>query len=123
SGVENMVNFETHSGTFRVNGEVIHDGGFVFFAVGNARQTGGGTPLTPLAHVGDGRLDIMIVHEMSRLQFMGLVPELRAGTHLDNAHVSYHRSDYLVVETHEGCLVNADGEHVAGTTFSYDVLQ
>lgn len=122
SGVENMVNFETHRGTFRVNGEVIHEGGFVFFAVGNARQTGGGTPLTPLAHVGDGRLDIMIVHEMSRLQFMALVPDLRAGTHLESPHVSYYRSDELVVETREGCLVNADGEHIAGTTFEYDVL-
>lgn len=122
SGVENMVNFDVHHGTFRVDGKEVHAGGFVFFAVGNARQTGGGTPLTPLAQIGDGRLDIMLVHEMSRLQFMALLPEIRSGTHLDSPHVSYHRGDELVVESRAPLLVNADGEHVAGESFRYDIL-
>lgn len=122
SGVENMVTFEEHVAAFRVNGELVHDGGFIFFAVGNARRTGGGTPLTPLANVGDGRLDIMLVHEMSRLQFMALLPELRAGTHLDNPHVSYFRADTLEVYPRSPLHVNADGEHVAGNAFSYDIL-
>lgn len=122
SGVENIVSFDVHHGTFTMDGDIVHEGGFVFFAVGNARQTGGGSPLTPLAQVGDGRLDIMLVHEMSRLQFMALLPELRAGTHLDNPHVSYYRADEFVVETREPLSVNADGEYVAGESFRYDVL-
>ncbi|HEX2167784.1 MAG TPA: YegS/Rv2252/BmrU family lipid kinase [Longimicrobiales bacterium] len=122
AGVENMVAFDVHDGAFRLNGELVHDGGFIFFAVGNAWQTGGGTLLTPLANVGDGRLDVMLVHEMSRLQFMGLLPELRAGTHLDSPHVSYYRADTLEVSPRSPLLVNADGEHVAGDSFSYDVL-
>jgi lipid kinase YegS len=121
-GVENIVNFDVHEGSFRVNGQLVHEGEFVFFAVGNARQTGGGTPLTPLAQVGDGRLDIMLVHGMSRLQFMALLPDLRAGTHLDSPHVSYHRGDEFDVTSRGELLVNADGERVAGESFSYDVL-
>lgn len=121
-GVEQMMTFEVADGRFRVNGEVVHEGGFVFFAVGNARRTGGGTPLTPLARVGDGRLDIMLVHGMSRLQFMGLLPDLRAGTHLDSPHVSYYRADDFDVTTRGDVSVNADGEQVAGETFRYDVL-
>src|SRR5690606_31137734 len=77
---------------------------------------------TPLAQVVDGRLDIMLVHEMSRLQVMALLPELRAGTHLDSPHACYHRADELVLECTEPLPVNADGEHVAGESFRYDVL-
>lgn len=122
SGVENMMKFEVHSARFSVGGEVVHDGEYIFFAVGNARQTGGGTPLTPLAEVGDGRLDIMLVHGMSRLQFMALLPDLRAGTHLDSPHVSYFRADRFDVEDAGDIVVNADGEHVAGESYHYDVL-
>jgi diacylglycerol kinase (ATP) len=121
-GVENMMSFELHRGVFRVNGEEVHDGEFLLFAVGNARQTGGGTPLTPLAEVGDGRLDIMLVRGLSRLQFMALLPDLRAGTHLDNPHVSYYRGDEFDVTPDGEIDVNADGEAVAGDSFRYDVL-
>jgi diacylglycerol kinase (ATP) len=121
-GVEEIVTFDVHRGRFRLNGDVIHDGEFVFYAVGNARQTGGGTPLTPLAHVGDGRLDIMLVRGMSRVRFMALLPDLRSGTHLESPHVSYYRGDELCIDAAGEILVNADGEHVAGTSFYYDVL-
>lgn len=121
-GVENMMKFEVHSGRFSVGGELVYDGEFMFFAVGNARQTGGGTPLTPLAKFGDGRLDIMLVHGMTRLQFMALLPDLRAGTHLDSPHVSYYRADRFDVEGAGDIVVNADGEHIAGDTYHYDVL-
>ena len=121
-GVEQIVTFDLAEGTFRVDGDVVYEGSFVFFAVGNARRTGGGTPLTPLARMGDGRLDIMLVHGMSRLQFMGLLPDLRAGTHLDSPHVSYYRADDFEVSTRGVVAVNADGEPVAGESFRYDVL-
>ncbi|MBR9990991.1 MAG: YegS/Rv2252/BmrU family lipid kinase [Gemmatimonadetes bacterium] len=122
-GVENMMKFDVHKGAFRVDGRIVHDGDFIFFAVGNARQTGGGMPLTPIAQVGDGRLDIMLVHGMSRLQFMALLPELRAGTHLDSRHVSYFRADEFDVEPEGELCVNADGEAVAGESFRFDVLR
>jgi lipid kinase YegS len=121
-GVKQIVTFDIPEGTFRVDGDVVHEGPFVFFAVGNARRTGGGTPLTPLARVGDGRLDIMLVHGMSRWQFMRLLPDLRAGTHLDSPYVSYYRADDFAVSTRGVVAVNADGEAVAGESFRYDVL-
>jgi lipid kinase YegS len=121
-GVRSMMRFRVRSGVFRIDGDIVHDGTFVFFAVGNARQTGGGTPLTPLARTGDGRLDVVLVHGMSKLQFISLAPRLRAGTHLDSPHVSYYRTDDFTVEPRDDVTVNADGEAVAGETFSYDIL-
>jgi diacylglycerol kinase family enzyme len=36
--------------------------------------------------------------------------------------VSYYRTDDFTVEPRDDVTVNADGEAVAGETFSYDIL-
>lgn len=123
SGARNLVKFRVRRAAFRVDGRTVHDGSFIFFAVGNSRQTGGGTPVTPLADVDDGRLDVTIVRGMSRLRFIALLPKLRAGTHLDHPCVYSYRARSLEVRARGGLGVNADGEPVAGGTFHYDVLK
>jgi lipid kinase YegS len=123
SGARKLVRFEAASGVFRADGEVVHRGRFVFFAVGNARWTGGGTRVTPRADRGDGKLDIVVVTGDSRLDFLTLLPDIRAGTHLDSPDVIYLRADTLEVEAEEPIAVNADGEHIAGRHFSYGLLE
>jgi lipid kinase YegS len=109
-------------GVFRSGGRVLHEGRFVIFAVGNGRHTGGGTPITPLADHGDGKLDLVVVHGGSRMDFVSLLPELRAGTHVGNPDVSYFRADGFEVLLPDGVQVNADGEPVAGTRLRYDLF-
>lgn len=122
-GVKGLLDFRLHGGVFRVNGRVVYAGEFVFFAVGNARQTGGGTPVAPLADVDDGCLDVMLVRDVSRLEFIRLLPRLRRGTHLRSPHVSYYRARRFEVETHGDVAVNADGEPVAGRVLRYELLK
>ena len=87
-------------------------GEVMLFAVGNAKRTGGGSMLTPRAEFGDGNLDVMVVPGMSRVDFMALLPDLRAGTHLDNPDVLYFQTPELEVESQEELSVNVDGEPV-----------
>jgi diacylglycerol kinase (ATP) len=122
TGARLLTRYEPVLGRFQAGGRVVYEGEFMFFAVGNARRTGGGTPLTPLADHGDGKLDLVVVRGGSRLDFLALLPELRAGTHLDNPDVSYFRADGFDVRTREPVAVNADGEPVAGRRFRYDLL-
>jgi diacylglycerol kinase (ATP) len=122
AGARLLARYAPAQGRFLADGRVVHEGDFVFFAVGNARRTGGGTPLTPLADHGDGKLDLMVVCCGSRREFVALLPDLRAGTHLDSPAVSYFRADRFEVHTREPIEVNADGEPVAGRRFRYDLL-
>jgi lipid kinase YegS len=122
TGVRLLARYTPVAGVFRSGGRVLHAGEFVFYAVGNARHTGGGTPITPLADHGDGKLDLVVVHGGSRMDFLSLLPELRAGTHLANPDVSYFRADGFQVLLPDGVEVNADGEPVAGTRLRYDLL-
>jgi diacylglycerol kinase (ATP) len=104
--------FESPEGE-RYSGEVM------LFAVGNAKRTGGGSMLTPRAEFGDGELDIVIVPGMNRMDFMALLPDLRAGTHLDSPDVLYFRTSELDVVSDEELSVNADGEPLTGERFRY----
>lgn len=52
-------------------------------AAGNGSHCGGGFNALPLADVTDGRLDVLVVNDVSRLKFVMLVGDYRAGTYVD----------------------------------------
>ena len=52
-------------------------------AAGNASHCGGGFNALPLADVSDGRMDVLVVNDVSRLTFALLVGDYRAGTYID----------------------------------------
>ncbi len=120
-GAKQFVGLKKRRARFLVGGDVLHEGEFLVFAVGNARRTGGGTLLTPLARYGDGKLDIVIVPGLSRLDFLALMPDLRAGTHLESPYVLYVQAPSLRVESDRPLRVNADGEPLRGRLFEYDI--
>lgn len=121
TGARQLVGLRKRRARFVADGELLHDGEFLVFAVGNARRTGGGTLLTPLARHGDGRLDIVVVRGMSRLDFLALMPDLRAGTHLDSPDVLYLKASELLVEAERPVRVNADGEGMRARRYRYAI--
>lgn len=52
-------------------------------AAGNGSHCGGGFNALPLADVTDGRMDVLVVNDVSRLTFVLLVGDYRAGTYVD----------------------------------------
>jgi diacylglycerol kinase family enzyme len=120
-GVQELVEMEIAHGRFRADGELIHDGPFLFFAVGNGPRTGGGNLLTPHADLSDGLLDVCVVPELTRVALVALAPQLRGGRHTDNDDVIYRQVRELVVEAQEPLRVNADGEPLEGRRFTYRI--
>lgn len=121
-GARMLVRFQPAHGVFEADGRQVYSGRFVFFAVGNASRTGGGTPVTPLADPGDGRLDVVILCDVSRFQLLRMLPRLRAGTHMRNPYVLYMRAHQVTVTLGAPARINADGEAVEGQEFRYSVL-
>jgi diacylglycerol kinase (ATP) len=120
-GIRRFAALEPTTARFTTGGTTIHDGAFLLFAVGNARSTGGGTEVTPRAEMGDALLDVCIVKEVSRVEFLGLLPDLRAGEHLDHPAVIYRQLPELTVECAEQLHVNADGEPQRDRRYHYTV--
>ncbi len=121
TGVKKFVELRGVEARFTADGKLLHEGSFMLFAVGNGRQTGGGSLLTPRAEVDDGWLDVLVVPELPRVDFLALLPDLRSGTHLQSPDVIYGQARELRVDAKEDLSVNADGEPLRGRRFRYGV--
>ena len=118
TGVRKFATLEPSEARF-TDGELIHEGGFLLFAVGNGGRTGGGNWLTPRADLADGKLDLCIVLEMSRVEFMRLLPDLRTGKHLGHPRVIYRQVERVEIDSVEELSVNADGEPLSAHKLVY----
>ena len=119
TGVRKFVRLEPRRARFACGGEVLHDGEFLIFAVGNAHRTGGGVNITVEAEMDDRLLDVCIVEAMGHVEFARLAPQLRAGNHVDHPRVTYRKVRSLTVDADEALTVNADGEPVTARRFEY----
>lgn len=119
TGARNLLAMQPERARFVIDGRTVHEGEFVFFAVGNAGRTGGGTRIAPRADVRDGRLDIIVVPGVSRLEFLALLPDLRAGTHLESPDVLYLRARRFEVHGAREIAVNVDGEPLRSRDLVY----
>lgn len=94
---------------------------FLLFAVGNARATGAGTRIAPLARADDGLLDLCLVEPMARVAFAGLLLELRRGEHLERDGVLYAQVPWVRIESAAPITVNVDGEPASLDRLDYGV--
>lgn len=122
AGVREFVEFRSAVATFLdARGRVIFAGEFLFFAVGNGPRTGGGSRVTPFARLDDGLLDLVVVPAMPRLDFLALLPDLRAGTHLGKAGIVYARAPTFTIRPTTSIAVNTDGEPLRARRLRYSI--
>jgi lipid kinase YegS len=122
TAVRKLASLQPMHAVFETDAGVLYEGPFFFFAVGNARHTGGGTPVTPMADYSDAQLDLAIVTGDKRRNFLSLLPDLRSGKHPDDADVLYVKTREVRVRALDKFAVNADGEPLEGTKFHYKLL-
>jgi YegS/Rv2252/BmrU family lipid kinase len=84
-------------------------------AVGNSRSYGGGMLLLPQAELDDGRLDVFISKECSKLNFLRSLPKVFRGTHLDSPYVETVRGEVVEVSSDRPFVVYADGDPIGAT--------
>ncbi len=106
---------------FKIPSVCIHsDGGsfegrMMLAAAANGPSYGGGMRIAPRADMADGRLDLCIVREMSRMKLLRCFPEVFRGTHLRHPEVSYLQASRIRVEADRPLDIFADGEFVGST--------
>ena len=76
----------------------------------NSRFTGGSMMMAPHADVGDGLVDVIRVGEMGRARFVGTLPRLFRGTHVDRPEVSETRAARIDFHDLQQQDVMIDGE-------------
>ncbi len=66
TGAKTFAALDPSRGRFSSRGELVFEGSFLFFAVGNGGRAGGGNWITPRANLSDGLLDLCVIPDMSR---------------------------------------------------------
>ncbi|HEX2090220.1 MAG TPA: diacylglycerol kinase family protein [Actinomycetota bacterium] len=86
----------------------------MLIAVGNGRSYGGGMRVCPDAELDDGVLDVTVVGEVSKPDFIKTFPKVFTGRHVSHPKVKRFRGAQIGITAERTLQVFADGEH-AGT--------
>lgn len=84
-------------------------------AVGNSRAFGGGMMLLPHAEPDDGKLDVLMVSDSSKLAYVRGLVKVFNGAHLDSPYVTLARGSVVEVESDRPFVVYADGDPIGAT--------
>jgi YegS/Rv2252/BmrU family lipid kinase len=91
-------------------------------SVANSRAFGGGMYIAPDAELDDGEFDIVTVGEVGKLRFVGNLPKVFKGTHVDEDEVRVFRAPQVELSASRPFPVYADGEHLTELPASLRVL-
>ncbi len=99
-----------------VDGEIIRDGDLLLTAVCNGSYCGGGVKSTPQARIDDGLIDMIVINDVTRREFIKLFPKYRSGTYPDmpgiEKVIEHYRGREIRLEPHKSkdFFICADGE-------------
>jgi YegS/Rv2252/BmrU family lipid kinase len=80
--------------------------------VANSKAYGGGMFVAPDAELDDGEFDVVTIGQVGKLRFLGNLPKVFKGTHVNNEEVQVMRAARLGLSASRPFAVYADGEHL-----------
>jgi diacylglycerol kinase (ATP) len=92
----------------------------MLIAVANGRSYGGGMLVCPNANISDGLFDVMVLHPISKIEFMKVFPQVFAGTHISHPAVEIVRSKAVSIESK--AVAYADGERIGQLPVSAECI-
>ena len=92
----------------------------MLIAVANGRSYGGGMLVCPNADITDGLFDVMVLHPVTKLEFMKVFPRVFTGDHLSHPAVEVVRSKYVQIESK--AVAYADGERIGQLPVSAECI-
>ena len=92
-----------------VDGEVMNMDN-VFVIISNSKYTGGDYLIAPRAKIDDGKLDLIILNRLSRVNLLKTFPKIFDGSHVDTPFVDYIQAKTIKLETNVPKILSPDGE-------------
>jgi diacylglycerol kinase (ATP) len=82
----------------------------MLIAVGNGRSYGGGMLVCPDADMTDGLFDVMVLHPVSKIEFIKVFPSVFIGAHINHPAVEIVRSKKVHIQSK--AVAYSDGERI-----------
>jgi len=90
--------------------------------VANGVWHGGGMMLAPAAQPDDGLFDVVLIGDVSKLDFLTTAPKIYKGRHVAHPKVEVVRSAHVEVTAGERLPIELEGEQVGTTPATFDVV-
>jgi diacylglycerol kinase (ATP) len=90
--------------------------------VANCRYFAGGMYLAPMADPRDGQLDVIVLNDLGKLEFLVAASKVYSGEHIHHPKVTVYRAGRIEVRSPQGMLMQADGEILGGPPFIFQVM-
>jgi diacylglycerol kinase (ATP) len=91
--------------------------------VANGVWHGGGMMLAPDARPDDGLFDVVLIGDVSKLDFLTTAPKIYRGRHVTHPKVEVLRSARVTVDAHEHLPIEVEGEQVGTTPATFEVVR
>ncbi len=92
----------------------------MLIAVSNGASYGGGMLVCPQADISDGFFDVMVLHPISKLEFIKVFPKVFKGTHISHPAVEIVRSKKVSITA--DAVAYADGERIGQLPVSAECI-
>jgi YegS/Rv2252/BmrU family lipid kinase len=90
--------------------------------VANGVWHGGGMMLAPDARPDDGRFDVVLIGDVSKVDFLTTAPKIYKGRHVTHPKVEVVRSARVAVDAGERLPIEVEGEQVGTTPAVFEVV-
>lgn len=122
AAIRTLIGWKPARFTIAVDSERIRLSGYSI-SVANSSCFGGGMYIAPNALLDDGEFDVVSVGEVGKLRFVGNLPKVFKGTHVEQGDVvKVFRAKHLELSASRPFAVYADGEHLTDLPASLRVL-
>lgn len=121
AGIRTLIGWKPARFTIAIGEERTRFSGYSVSAA-NSRAYGGGMMLAPDADLADGEFDVVAIGEGSKLHFLGNLPKVFKGTHVEEDEVGVFRAARLELSASRPFAVYADGEHLTDLPVTLRVL-
>lgn len=110
-----------------LDGEVLHSGKLLLNSIANGSFCGGGIMSNPRASVNDGKLNINIIYNISRINFLTKLPFYMKGTHIklkniDNVIYNTSGNKLKITPLSENLRICIDGEVIDANVCEFEIL-
>ena len=107
--------------TVTIDGESLDYPGYSV-AVANSGVFGGGMFLAPDASLEDGKLDVVLIRQQSRLRYLRGLPRVFNGSHLKDPAITLHQGCEITFEADRPFTAYADGDPIGDLPLTVQVL-
>lgn len=105
-----------------IDGQEPMDGKYMICSIANGRYFGGGIPIMPIADIGDGLLDILVVDAVPRWVIPFYLPAILMGSLYKKTKIAHHYRTQKCLIRVKGAKLNLDGEILPMEEAGFDTL-